>query len=71
VFEDIGIPDASTHLLKADIALKLIEVIESRGLTQVEAAKLIGSTQADIYNLNRGILKGFTPCRHSWGLSKP
>jgi predicted XRE-type DNA-binding protein len=60
VFADIGIKDADEHRLKADLALKIADIIKKKGMTQKEAAAWIGATQADISNLGRGQFKGFT-----------
>jgi predicted XRE-type DNA-binding protein len=60
IFADLGIKDADEHRLKADLALKIADIIEKKRLTQKEAAAWIGATQADISNLGRGQFKGFT-----------
>lgn len=44
VFADLGLPDADQLLAKADLAIEIRHVIEERGLTQAEAADLMGST---------------------------
>ena len=51
VFADFGIPDANEHLVKADLALKIRQLLRERGLTQTEAARLLGTSQARVSEL--------------------
>ncbi len=60
VFEDLGLPDSVEALAKAGIAARISIAIEKRGLTQTKAAQLLKLDQADISNLKRGKLKGFS-----------
>ena len=60
VFEDLGVPESNEGLVKAEIAARITGTIESRGLTQVKAAELLHVTQADVSDLVRGKLKGFS-----------
>jgi len=60
VFEDLGIPESSELSAKADLAIGIAEAIKKRGMTQVKAAVLLGVSQADISDLVRGKLKGFS-----------
>ena len=60
VFADLGLPDAEERLAKADLALMIAREIRSRGLTQAEAAELLGVAQPDISNLMRGRLSGYS-----------
>ena len=54
VFADFGIPDADEHLVKADLAFHIRQALQERGLTQTEAAKLLGTSQARISELYNG-----------------
>ena len=54
VFADIGVPDAETHLLKAELMQRIAALIESKQLTQVEAASRMGLTQPDVSKMLRG-----------------
>ena len=54
VFADFGIPDADEHLVKADLASHIRQALQERGLTQTEAAKLLGTSQARISELYNG-----------------
>lgn len=60
VFADLGFPDAEIRLVKADLARHLTEVISARGLTQREAAALMGLSQPDVSDLRRGLLNRFS-----------
>ena len=60
VFADFGIPDADAHLVKADLAFKVRQILRERGLTQAEAARLLGTSQARISEIYRGKVGGMT-----------
>lgn len=60
VFADLGLPDASELLVKAELALQIVKAIEARGLTQVQAAELLGTQQPKVSLLARGELAGFS-----------
>ena len=63
VFEDISVPDSAEALAKAELATKIAELISERGLTQVEAAKLLRVDQPSVSDLLRGRLRGFSSDR--------
>jgi predicted XRE-type DNA-binding protein len=54
IFADLGFPDPETHLLKAQLVVRLSSVIQVRKLTQAAAAKLTGISQPDLSRLLRG-----------------
>jgi predicted XRE-type DNA-binding protein len=54
VFADLGIPDADAHLVKADLASRIRQGLQERGLTQTEAARLLGTSQARVSELYNG-----------------
>jgi predicted XRE-type DNA-binding protein len=60
VFADLGLPEAEDRLLKAQLALKIQQLIELKGMTQVEIAPLLGLDQPKVSNLIRGRLSGFS-----------
>ena len=60
VFADLGLPDPEGRNAKAEIAICIEQLIDSRNLTQSEAAKIMGITQPEVSNLVRGRLRGFT-----------
>jgi predicted XRE-type DNA-binding protein len=63
VFADLGFPDAEERLLKAELAVKIAELIDSKGLTQIETARRVGLDQPKISHLLRGRLSGFSADR--------
>ena len=63
VFEDLGVPESTQALAKAELAARISETIARRRLTQAEAAKLLGVDQPTISDLMRGHLKGFSSDR--------
>lgn len=60
VFADLGLPDAEELQTKVQLAVRILETIEARGLTQAQAADLVGLKQPDISNLRRARLHNFT-----------
>jgi predicted XRE-type DNA-binding protein len=60
VYADLGYSDADEMLVKAQLVSKIAEIIQRRGLTQVEAAKLLGLTQPKISAMLRGQFRGFS-----------
>ena len=58
VFADFGLEDADDLMAKAELALAIRNRIEQRGLTQAQAAALIGTTQARVSELyNAKVMK--------------
>ncbi len=53
VFADIGFQESEQELLKAKLTLQIYRLVKARGLTQGEAAKLLGTTQPQISALMR------------------
>ena len=60
VFADLGLPDAEERYAKAVISRLIAKVIEARGLTQAQAAELLGTTQPKVSAVVRGQLAGFS-----------
>jgi predicted XRE-type DNA-binding protein len=60
VFEDMGMRDAEERLAKAELARVIRNEIRERGLTQAEAAEMLGVKQPDISDLTRGKLARFS-----------
>jgi predicted XRE-type DNA-binding protein len=60
VFEDLGVPESAEALAKAEIAARIATIIDKRGLTQAKAADVLDVSQADVSDLVRGKLKGFS-----------
>ena len=60
VFADLGLPDADAHLLKAGLVVRIDAIIRRRGLTQTEAARLLGLSQPDVSRLLRGDFRQYS-----------
>jgi predicted XRE-type DNA-binding protein len=60
VFADMRLPQPDELLAKADLAIQISRIIEERGLTQTQAASLLGIDQPKISALVRGRLEGFS-----------
>jgi predicted XRE-type DNA-binding protein len=60
VFADLGVDESAEALLKADLARHIGRIIRERGLTQIEAAKVLGVDQPKVSALLRGRLTGFS-----------
>lgn len=58
VYADLGYPDAEKMLIKAKLVRKISEIIRSKGLTQVETARILGLTQPKVSALLRGQFRG-------------
>jgi len=63
VFEDMGMRDAEERLAKAELARLIRTEIRERGLSQTEAAALLGVKQPDVSDLVRGRLSRFSIAR--------
>lgn len=53
VFADLGFRNAKQELLKAKLTVEIYRLLTKRGLTQQQAAKLLGTTQAQVSALMR------------------
>lgn len=60
VFADIGLPNADEEAAKVDLAFEIKQIIEERGLTQNEAAEIMGVDQPKVSALVRYRLDGFS-----------
>src|SRR5260370_29254785 len=63
VFADMGLPNAEERLTKADLVIRIYEIITKRGLTQRDATRLLGIDQPKISALLRGKFDGFSTDR--------
>jgi predicted XRE-type DNA-binding protein len=63
VFEDLRVPGSAEALAKAEIAARIVGIIRRRGLTQSQAANVLGIDQPSISDLVRGKLRGFSSDR--------
>ncbi len=53
VFADLGFRNAKQELLKAKLTVEIYRLLKKRGHTQQQAAKLLGTTQAQVSALMR------------------
>ena len=60
VFADLGIALDPAERAKLDIAVAITRSIVDRGMTQTEAARLLGTDQAKVSSITRGRLEGFS-----------
>jgi predicted XRE-type DNA-binding protein len=60
VFADLGVPDAEAALVKSDLAAAIAATIRQRGLTQAQAARLLGIDQSRVSRIVRGELTHYT-----------
>jgi predicted XRE-type DNA-binding protein len=62
VFRDVGFPDdEAEHLrVRADLLIQIQQALKVRGLTQAEAAKILGVTQPRVSDLVRGRIDLFS-----------
>jgi predicted XRE-type DNA-binding protein len=62
VFRDLGFsPEEAENLrVRSDLMIALSKVIDGRGLTQVQAAKLLGVSQPRVSDLVRGKIGRFS-----------
>ena len=59
-FLDVGLPDADTELMKADLATEIVRVLRERDLAGAGAAETAGATEADICRIRKASLDRFT-----------
>jgi predicted XRE-type DNA-binding protein len=53
VFADLGFPDSEQELAKAKLTAQIYKLLKAQGLTQKEAARLLGTTQPQVSALMR------------------
>jgi predicted XRE-type DNA-binding protein len=63
VFADLGLPDPDQDLCRANLVRAIADIIRTRGLSQKEAAELLGVDQAKVSALLRGRISGFSTDR--------
>ena len=60
VYADLNVHDPQEARAKADLAHRIVDVIEARKLTQVEAGRVLGVDQPKVSALKRGRLTDFS-----------
>ena len=60
VFADLGFPEADAHIVKAELVGRIDDIVSRRGMTQTEAARLLGLSQPDVSRLLRGDFREYS-----------
>ena len=60
IFADLGLPDADTHFLKAQIVAELYRLTNERRLTQAKAGSLMGVSQPEVSRLFKGNFREYS-----------
>jgi predicted XRE-type DNA-binding protein len=63
IYKDLGFKNPEEEIAKADLDMKIIELIRSRNLTQVKAARILKIDQPKVSALQNGRLKDFSISR--------
>ena len=60
IVADLGLPDADTHFLKAQIVSEIYRITTERKLTQARAGKLMGITQPEVSRMFKGNFREYS-----------
>jgi predicted XRE-type DNA-binding protein len=60
IFADLGLPDAETHFLKAQIVSELYRLATARKLTQAQVGKQIGISQPEVSRMFKGHFREYS-----------
>lgn len=60
VFRDVGLPNADSEQIKAQLAAEIIRILRERSLTNAAAARQAGIQGADISRIRNADLDRFT-----------
>ena len=60
IFADLGLPDAETHFLKAQIVAEIYRLTNERELTQSQAGKLMGISQPEVSRMFKGTFREYS-----------
>jgi predicted XRE-type DNA-binding protein len=60
VYAELGFPDADEMLVKAQLVVKIAEILRQRGWSQQQAAKVLGLTQPKLSKMLRGQFRGIS-----------
>jgi predicted XRE-type DNA-binding protein len=63
VYADLGRPDAEQMLVKAQLAVKIGEIVKRRKLMQSQAAEIVGISQPKLSGLLRGQFRGISEAK--------
>ncbi|MDX2223762.1 MAG: helix-turn-helix transcriptional regulator [Rhodospirillaceae bacterium] len=60
VFADLGLPDAQTHFLKAQIVAEICRLTRGSGMTQARIGRRLGITQPEVSRLFKGRFREYS-----------
>jgi predicted XRE-type DNA-binding protein len=60
VFQDLGLPGAKEHLIKAQIVAEISRIMKGRKLTQAKAGAEMGVTQPEVSRMLRGEFREYS-----------
>ncbi len=60
IFADLGLPDAPSHLLKAQIVSEIYRLVGVAKLTQAQAGKRMGISQPEVSRLFKGHFREYS-----------
>ena len=60
MYADLGFPDAEELLVKAQLVVKIAQILRERGWSQQQAAKVLGMTQPKLSKMLRGQFRGIS-----------
>jgi predicted XRE-type DNA-binding protein len=60
VYADLGFLDAEEMLVKAQLVVKIAQILRERGWSQQQAAKVLGMTQPKLSKMLRGQFRGIS-----------
>lgn len=60
IFAELGLPDAETHFLKAQLVAELFRLTSERKLTQSGAGSLMGISQPEVSRLFKGNFREYS-----------
>lgn len=63
VFADLGLAEADKLKIKTGLVIEIRKAMKNRGLTQQEAAKLMGTTQPKVAEMMRGDFTKLSECK--------
>ena len=63
VYRDLGYANAEEMLIKAQLASRIAEIIQRRGLTQAQAAEVLGLPRPKVSNLLNGRFRGISEAK--------
>lgn len=60
IFAELGLPDAETHFLKAQLVAELYRMTNELGLSQVKAGEVMGISQPEVSRMFKGNFREYS-----------